>query len=95
MIPKIAFVAALAIGLPALAQQPKVSGGDTPPANPPPTQTAPADKASATPAPAASRSATAASARVQRWRSRRTRVVSSAVSAPRRAASITSGCAGR
>jgi len=59
VIPKIAFVAALAIGLPALAQQPKVSGGDTPPANPPPTQTAPADKASAIPAPAASRSATA------------------------------------
>ncbi len=59
MIRELAICAALGIGGPALAQQqPKVSGGDTPPANPPSTQAAPADKAGATPAPA-SRSATA------------------------------------
>ncbi|MBK7814614.1 MAG: hypothetical protein IPJ52_10045 [Rhodocyclaceae bacterium] len=59
MMRKLAICAALAIGLPALAQQSKVSGGDTPPANPPQTQAAPADQASATPTPAASRGATA------------------------------------
>ena len=52
---KLAICAALAIGLPALAQQPKVSGDDTPPANPPQTQAAPADQTSTTPKPAANR----------------------------------------
>ena len=44
MVRKIPLVAALLMGLPALAQQPKVSGGETPPANPPQTQAAPDDK---------------------------------------------------
>ena len=55
MVRKIPLVAALLMGLPALAQQPKVSGGETPPANPPQTQAAPDDKKN-TPSPAASRS---------------------------------------
>lgn len=59
MIRELAICAALAIGLPALAQQPKVGGGDTPPANPSGTQAAPADQGSAAPKPAASRGAQA------------------------------------
>ena len=59
MILKIAVVAALAMGVPALAQQAKVSGVDPPPANPPQTQAVPADKEGAAPPSASSRSTAA------------------------------------
>jgi len=53
---RIPVVVVLAMALPALAQQPKVSDGATPPASPPPPRAAPADDKGTPPSTAASRS---------------------------------------